>query len=886
MAEQGVELKITADAKGAQQGIDQASQALDGLGQAAQQAGQHAGQAAEQVGKVGANTGGIDAAERATSRFGRTTDWLRDKWQATAGTIRDFAVGNLLAQAFMGIAQRATELARAFIAANEQVAGLRRAFGAIYKDAALAERQIAFLRETSNAAGVGFDGLSSSFKSFTAAATAANIPLAVQNDLFASVAKAGATLGLSTAETSRAVLALSQMASKGTVSMEELRQQLGESLPGALSLAAKGLGLTEAELIKLVESGGLAARDLFPALAQSLKTMAGENNTLTGTWERLRNAMAQAFAAAGDGGGMQALIAGARALAGAVGLVLVPLQGFAEALFGLGRAIGAGAAALAVLTDKGTTWAQKAALLKDIGGDLGDSMAAAGGRISATAGAFTDAALGADKAAAGMGGLKGAADQSTAAAAQLSQSWVSVGQTMGKAAADMAQQAANAGKHAQAVKDQGAALVELARVQGEHGAILQAEQQAAAANATALEAVAQARAKELEIVTAELTAKQNLIAGNEAEQKAREQDIKGLSDKVAKLTEEAGAARQSAEAAKNAALAKQAAAEADRNHAGQLAELTLKLKDQRTALEQVRAEYEAGRATREQVAGAERQVALAAANVRDAFADQTEAARASAIAKKADADSAVSLLQTQKQLAAQGEEMARLMGDENLARHYRIEQMQIDVKITLAKADAMRVEAEGSINVARAKLEELRAKGQLTKVNEAELNASIKIAEAKIKEAAATKDLAGLLQNGVDAARNYGDAAGRAGDKSRGATDKAAEGWRDVASDARDAAKAAGEYQEKLGEGVQRVGGGFRNKDGWASDAKGNAITAREDPALRNQRLAAMFGEDMIGNQNAEAAYNLRNRIALLERYSDPTAGDGSLGLLKKNWNA
>ncbi|MFD2110213.1 hypothetical protein ACFSL5_19390, partial [Ottowia pentelensis] len=53
-------------------------------------------------------------------------------------------------------------------------------------------------------------------------------------------------------------------------------------------------------------------------------------------------------------------------------------------------------------------------------------------------------------------------------------------------------------------------------------------------------------------------------------------------------------------------------------------------------------------------------------------------------------------------------------------------------------------------------------------------------------------------------------------------------------------------------------------------------------PALRNQRLAAMFGEDMIGNQNAEAAYNLRNRIALLERYSDPTAGDGSLGLLKK----
>ena len=48
--------------------------------------------------------------------------------------------------------------------------------------------------------------------------------------------------------------ALAQMASKGTVSMEELRQQLGDRLPGALGLAAKGLGITEQELIKLVSA--------------------------------------------------------------------------------------------------------------------------------------------------------------------------------------------------------------------------------------------------------------------------------------------------------------------------------------------------------------------------------------------------------------------------------------------------------------------------------------------------------------------------------------------------------------------------------------------------------------------------------------------------------
>ena len=76
----------------------------------------------------------------------------------------------------------------------------------------------------------------------TAATSAANIPISVTNELFASVTKASATLGLSGERTSLVLQALSQMASKGTVSMEELRGQLGESLPGALSLAAKGQG--------------------------------------------------------------------------------------------------------------------------------------------------------------------------------------------------------------------------------------------------------------------------------------------------------------------------------------------------------------------------------------------------------------------------------------------------------------------------------------------------------------------------------------------------------------------------------------------------------------------------------------------------------------------
>lgn len=771
MADRELELRVTADAQQAQQGVAGVAQAVGELGAKAQAASTGAAAAADKVGAIGKQAGAINQTEAATGRFAKTTDWLREKWQQTAGTVRDFAVGNVLAEVFLGIARRATELVRAFIATNEQVAGLRRAFATIYKDAALAEQQIAFLRRTSNEAGVGFGELSNSFKSFTAAATAANIPLAVQNDLFASVAKAGATLGLTTAETSRAVMALSQMASKGVVSMEELRQQLGESLPGALSLAAKGLGLTEAELIKLVESGGLAARDLFPALAQSLKTMAGENDTLTATWERLKNAMAGAFAGMGDSGGMQVLIKGAQLLAGALGIVVTTVQGFVEALLGMGRVIGATAASIAILTERGTTWAQKSAALKSVASDLSDSFAAAGGRINATSDAFAQAAGTAETAAAAAGKLKGAADASTAAAAQLSQSWVAIGQAMGKAAGDAAQAATNADKHAQAIKSQGAALVELTRISGNHQEVLAAETQAATGNAAALDAVARAREDQLKILQGELTAKQNLVAGSAAEQKAREQELQTLGDKVAKLTEEARAARETAEAAKTAAAAKQAALEADKNQAGQLDELVKKLADERAALAAARAEYDAGRASREQVAEAERKVALAAANVTDALRDQVEAARTAAIAKKGESDAAIALLQTQKSLAGQAEQMARLMGDERAARQARIEQLKIDIKITEAKAAAMRAEAEGSIAVAQATRALLQANGQLTELKKAELDATVKVAQARLKEADAVRESIKLTEQAISNTQRYGTEAVNAHHKAASAAD-------------------------------------------------------------------------------------------------------------------
>jgi tape measure domain-containing protein len=138
-----------------------------------------------------------------------------------------------------------------------------------------AAQALAFTKGLADELGLSFKTLTSTFSSFTAAATAANVPLDQQQALFTEVAKSATNFGLTSDQLEGALLALQQIASKGTVSMEELRGQLGERLPVAFAAAAKGLGVTQQELIKLVESGKLTSKEFFPAFTAGLKQING-----------------------------------------------------------------------------------------------------------------------------------------------------------------------------------------------------------------------------------------------------------------------------------------------------------------------------------------------------------------------------------------------------------------------------------------------------------------------------------------------------------------------------------------------------------------------------------------------------------------------------------
>lgn len=140
-------------------------------------------------------------------------------------------------------------------------------------------KNMEFLRESADRLGLDFVSTAEAFKLWQGAAKFSNLTAAESRDVFESVANAGAKMKLSNDNVRGAFLALSQMMSKGKVQAEELRGQLGERLPGAFSLAAQAMGVTEAELNKMLETGQVMSQDFLPKFATQLDKTFGNDKT-------------------------------------------------------------------------------------------------------------------------------------------------------------------------------------------------------------------------------------------------------------------------------------------------------------------------------------------------------------------------------------------------------------------------------------------------------------------------------------------------------------------------------------------------------------------------------------------------------------------------------
>lgn len=231
---------------------------------------------------------GQDNASKAFKSAERSAAALREGVQELAGSLTRFFGLSATVGSF-------TVFGKASLDAALNLDRLNKAFSTIEGSSARGAARLDYLREVSDRLGQNFYQTAEAAKGFFAAGAGTSVEGDLQK-IFESVTEASTALGLSSDEYSRTLLALQQMISKGKVSAEELRQQLGEALPGAFQLFAQAAGVSTAELDKMLERGEVGI-DLLVKFAEVLHNkyekganeaaqgLQAELNRLTMSWE-------------------------------------------------------------------------------------------------------------------------------------------------------------------------------------------------------------------------------------------------------------------------------------------------------------------------------------------------------------------------------------------------------------------------------------------------------------------------------------------------------------------------------------------------------------------------------------------------------------------------
>lgn len=109
------------------------------------------------------------------------------------------------------------------------------------------------------------------YRNFYASASMAGFGKGSIQGMYADLLTSTRAIGATPTQTQGALLALEQMISKGVVSMEELRRQLGNALPGAFEIGARAMKMTTAEFNEFVKKGQLASTVFVPKFIEQLK---------------------------------------------------------------------------------------------------------------------------------------------------------------------------------------------------------------------------------------------------------------------------------------------------------------------------------------------------------------------------------------------------------------------------------------------------------------------------------------------------------------------------------------------------------------------------------------------------------------------------------------
>ena len=842
-------LVLEGDATGAVKATGQVSEGLEQAGERARTAGERIDDAFGVVGvrstaQIKAEILKITQALDGLAREGRVSgaDFAR-AWESGQARLRELKTEIDGAQAGVAdfaskLSPLARELAVAFsVREVAQMAaefdGLVRSLQAI--SGADAAREIGYITEASSRLGLDLASTSKAYASWLASIRGTALEGEKGRQVFEAVSGAMSRLGKSSADTQGVIEALSQMVGKGVVQMEELRGQLGDRLPGAMKAAADGAGLTEAQLIKMVDAGGVLAEDLLPGLAAQLNKLygsTGEVEGYTASWNRLMSAVTESVGRLGQVPVVAASVSASLATVREVVLVLgTGVLTAAEGVTLLAKSIGAVSAAAA-----SGDWSLLREEIVKMAGESAE-------RINALA-SKTLIAQGVQKAF-GQEIARTGQEAATAASRYLAiqAAYTEVNQAAAKAT-ELAQKSSEAraaeARAAEAVAQAFGTEADKRRVAAEQAAI---ESDALGRLAEAKQAEAQIAAANLAAIQAEVEAQ---VAAGQKISQAKQDEIDKLKQAVAAKAADAEKSQAAADAAKIHAAATEADTLTLVDNSRRVNELRGAWSQASTAASILHAELAAGRVTKDDVAKADLAAGQAARLYRDALSDATAAIQARAAASRSGLSVQERERSLQLEIIQTQIEVAKARGRDNEVAQLQFEYSRVQAELSALKARALRAEADAQLALVAAKRAELEASGQLTEVKRLELDAQQAAARAKRVDADIADELARR-------ARELRDVVRSSGDEMRAATtaaDGLGDAWQGAASKA-DALAASAKRARAAAEGVNADGTVTRTQFTSSSD---NFVTGLENGLTPDQaKVFSVAYSEAIARANARA---------------------------------
>ncbi|EED37342.1 phage tail tape measure protein, lambda family [Stenotrophomonas sp. SKA14] len=247
--------------------------------------------------------GMIDAARVANQNLGQ----IRREAAQTATSIANL---NRAAVAFVGF-QSIRSGVSALVDARKEFEAMQNALRGATGSTAVARDAYAFVAATAKDLGLDLKTAADGFTQLTASATPNGVAMSTQRELFIGLSRSATAMHLSTDQVSRAITALSQSFGKGKFQAEELRQQLGEALPGvvprfqhAVLKMIEGTDLAGKSFDQLLQGGLLDAKTFTPAMIQALnemstgwqdasKSIQAEANRVGNAWRDMKNELSE-----------------------------------------------------------------------------------------------------------------------------------------------------------------------------------------------------------------------------------------------------------------------------------------------------------------------------------------------------------------------------------------------------------------------------------------------------------------------------------------------------------------------------------------------------------------------------------------------------------------